>query len=177
MPCSRLFARTFARLDRRLPTEEINMTTPLWAPLPEEAQRSNMARLISHVDAIGSEGISTAQDLHRFSIENAEQFWPALWDFCGLVGDKGNPPFIENPDKMPGARFFPGARLNYAENLLTGAGEGPALIFRCEDGTRREISRGDLRIQVSKAQKAMKAMGVAKGDRVAAMMPNMAGNN
>lgn len=148
------------------------METPLWEPQPDAAANSNVARFMADFSRVLPMVVETPRDLHRASVEHAEDFWSALWDFCGIVGDKGAAPYIENPDRMPGARFFPQASLNYAENLLA-AGPEPALIFRCEDGTRRELSRDELRVQVARARQVMKDMGVGKGDRVAAMMPNM----
>ncbi|MEM8743780.1 MAG: acetoacetate--CoA ligase [Pseudomonadota bacterium] len=149
------------------------MNTPLWSPTPEQIAGSNIFRLIAHIREPGIAELSDSAELYRFSIEEPEAFWSALWDFLGVVGDKGDAPYLIDGNKMPGARFFPEATLNFAENLLhPGEGSAPALIFGCEDGTRRELSRDDLRARVSQAQQAFKAMGLQAGDRVTAMMPN-----
>lgn len=149
------------------------MEGPLWTPRPAEVAASNMARLMGALSDGAQNKIGTPDELHRYSIGEPEAFWSALWDFCGIVGDKGAAPYIVDGDKMPGARFFPDASLNYAENLLNRQGPEPALIFYGEDGARRELSWDALRAQVSQAQQVLRSMGVGKGDRVAAMIPNM----
>ena len=150
------------------------MDKPLWTPGPAAAANSNMARFMEHVAGQGLAEIGGTEALHRFSISAPEQFWSALWEFCGVKGEMGEPPYLIDCGKMPGARFFPGATLNFAENLLKfDGGDTPALIFFGEDRTRREVSWAELRAQVSRAQQAFAAMGLGPGDRVAAMMPNV----
>jgi acetoacetyl-CoA synthetase len=150
------------------------MDTPLWKPGANAAQDSNMACFMAHMDEKGLAETGNAEALHRFSITEPETFWSALWDFCGVRGDKGEAPYLVDGDKMPGARFFPGATLNFAENLLNfDGGDAPALIYLGEDRTRREMSWAELRAHVSRAQQAFAHMGVGAGDRVAAMMPNV----
>jgi acetoacetyl-CoA synthetase len=112
-------------------------------------------------------------DLHRYSTDSPAEFWSALWDFAGVVGDKGPPPYLVDGDKMPGARFFPAARLNFAENLLRKDGDCPALVFWGEDKVKRRMSWRELREEVSRAAQALREAGVAAGDRVGAVMPNM----
>ncbi|MDA7947474.1 MAG: acetoacetate--CoA ligase [Hyphomicrobiaceae bacterium] len=151
-----------------------NTNSPLWRPTPEQIAGSNIARFIMHMRETGVAELTDSADLYRFSVDAPEAFWPALWDFLGVIGDKGSAPYLIDADKMPGARFFPAAGLNFSENLLLrGNGPSPALIFGCEDGTRRELSWDALRERVSQAQQTFKAMGLKQGDRVAAMMPNM----
>jgi acetoacetyl-CoA synthetase len=150
------------------------MDTPLWRPETGAALGSNMARFMAYVGEKGLAEVSDVEALHRFSISAPEQFWTALWEFCGVRGDMGKAPYLVDGDKMPGAKFFPGATLNFAENLLKfDGGDAPALIFLGEDRTRREMSWAELRSQVSRAQQAFADMGVGPGDRVAAMMPNV----
>ena len=150
------------------------MDKPLWRPRADAAQDSNMACFVAHMDEKGLAETGDAEALHRFSIAEPETFWSALWDFCGVRGDKGQAPYLVDGDKMPGARFFPGATLNFAENLLNfDGGDTPALIYLGEDRTRREMSWTELRASVSRAQQAFAHMGVGAGDRVAAMMPNV----
>ena len=147
------------------------MVEPLWTPRPASVKDSNMTRFMAQVS--GAAKLATPKELHEYSIDELGPFWAGMWDFCNVVGDKGDAPYIVDEDKMPGARFFPAAQLNYAENLLAFRGLEPALIFRGEDGSRMQLSRDELRARVSQAQQAFKAMGIGKGDRVAAMMPNM----
>ena len=75
-------------------------------------------------------------DLHRYSIADPAEFWSSFWDFAKVIGDKGEPPCLVDGDRMPGARFFPDATLNFAENLLRRNGDGTALVFRGEDKVR-----------------------------------------
>ncbi|MDX2265086.1 MAG: acetoacetate--CoA ligase [Hyphomicrobiales bacterium] len=139
------------------------MTQPLWRPSP-----SRDAALSRFADRVG-----LAHDaLHGFSIEQPEAFWSAVWDFCGVVGDKGGPPHIENGDKMPGAAFFPRASLNFAENLLARAPD-EALVFWGEDKARMRWSRAELTDHVAGLRQRLINAGVGPGDRVAGMVPNM----
>jgi len=119
-----------------------------------------------------------AVDLHdhdafqQWSIDNRGAFWSAVWDFCQVRGDKGGRVLV-NEDSMLDACFFPDAKLNFAENLLVKHGAEDALIFRGEDKVSDRWSWNRLHSTVSKLQQAFRAMGLGKGDRVAAMMPNM----
>ena len=99
-------------------------------------------------------------------------FWDLVWDFGGVIGDKGARVLVD-PDKMPGAKFFPDARLNFAENLLRRADDGAAIVFRGEDKAASQLTWAQLQTLVSRLQQAMKAAGVGVGDRVAAMLPNI----
>jgi acetoacetyl-CoA synthetase len=150
------------------------MDTPLWRPEEAASRNSNMARFMESLGEKGLENVGDTDALHQFSISAPEHFWSSIWDFCGVIGDKGKPPYLVDGDKMPGARFFPDATLNYAENLLQfDGGNTPALIFSGEDRARRELSWKELREEISKAQQAFGDLGVGTGDRVAAMMPNV----
>ena len=101
-----------------------------------------------------------------------EDFWSLLWDFCGVVGEKGERVLVDG-DRMPGASFFPDAKLNFAENLLRKRGPSDAIVFKGEDKVLRRLSWDDLHALVSRLQQLFVSLGVKKGDRVAAMMPNM----
>ncbi|MGA0532470.1 acetoacetate--CoA ligase [Hansschlegelia sp. KR7-227] len=149
------------------------MTTdaPLWTPSPERAAASAMARFAEAASTRAGRPIEGFRELHAWSIEDRAAFWDLVWEFCGVVGDKGAR-VLENGDAMPGARFFPDARLNFAENLLRGSGSGEAIVFRAEDKAEARLSWDELRALVSRIQQALTAMGVGEGDRVAAMMPN-----
>jgi acetoacetyl-CoA synthetase len=111
--------------------------------------------------------------LHRWSVEHRAEFWSALWDFLGVRGIKGAR-LLENGDAMPGARWFPDARLNFAENLLAGAPspDAIALIFVREDGLRRTLTFAELAREAGAIQAALREAGVGEGDRVAAFLPN-----
>ena len=145
---------------------------PLWKPDPASLAKSPwMAFAEAFGDRMGAD-LSDPGDLHRASISGREIFWETVWDFCAIRGEKGNR-ILENGDAMPGARYFPDARLNFAENLLEAEGNDPAILFRAEDKASYSFSRAELKELVSRLQQAMAACGVEKGDRVAAMMPNM----
>ena len=122
--------------------------------------------------------IVTGQDLadfaslHRWSIEAPQAFWSLLWDFCGVIGDKGSA-LMTGAGKMPGAAFFADARLNYAQNLLRRNDGADAIVFRGEDKVEARWSWSELNAEVSRMQQAFAAMGVGPGDRIAAMLPNM----
>jgi acetoacetyl-CoA synthetase len=112
------------------------------------------------------------RDLHAWSVSERDRFWDLVWDYCGVVGDKGKR-LVENPESMPGAKFFPDARLNFAENLLRPGVDGEAFVFRGEDKVSTRMSRAELEALVSRLQQALRAAGIGKGDRVAAMMANL----
>ena len=110
-------------------------------------------------------------DLHRYSVTAPAQFWSSLWDFSQVIGDKGEPPYLADADQMPGARFFPNAQLNFAENLLAAPGADPAIVFWGEDKVKRRLSRAELRAEVARAHAALGQGDVGVLDRVAAILP------
>jgi acetoacetyl-CoA synthetase len=116
--------------------------------------------------------LKTYRELHAWSVAYRAEFWDLLWDFTAVVGEKGARPLIDG-DRMPGARFFPDARLNFAENLLRRRDGQAAILFRGEDKAERRLSWAELASLVSRLQQALAASGVKKGDRVAAMLPNL----
>ncbi|MBX3671927.1 MAG: acetoacetate--CoA ligase [Burkholderiales bacterium] len=156
---------------------------PLWTPSPVRAAASRMASFIDFVNERHGTTIAGFEALHRFSVDRLEDFWVAVWDFCGVIAQDRGATVIADREKMPGARFFPEARLNFAENLLRHA-PGPgdargreapvdAIVFRGEDKVRARLTHAELHAAVSRMQQALAAAGVKAGDRVAAFMPNM----
>ncbi|MBX3572551.1 MAG: acetoacetate--CoA ligase [Mesorhizobium sp.] len=145
---------------------------PLWTPSSAAVQSAPMTRFMREAEASGAGPLSGFDDLHRWSIDRREEFWSLVWDFAGIVGDKGSRVLVDG-DRMPGASFFPDAKLNFAENLLKRRGAGDAIVFKGEDKVSRRMSWDELRALVSRLQQAFSAAGVKPGDRVAAMMPNM----
>jgi acetoacetyl-CoA synthetase len=145
---------------------------PLWAPDRDQAAQTNLARFATGVGIdIGAEG--GFQRLHRWSVEELGGFWSAVWDFCGVVASERGSASVVVSEHMADVRFFDGARLNFAENLLAGAGDEIAIVFADESGSYSETSRGELRALVSRLAGAMRAQGVGPGDRVACWMPNV----
>jgi acetoacetyl-CoA synthetase len=145
---------------------------PLWTPKPEQIAQSHITKFADKLAAATGVKLADYNALHQFSLDRPAQFWSGLWDYCGIIGEKGEQILVDG-DAMPGARFFPQARLNFAENLLKKTGSEPAIIFRGENRVARKMSWDALHRLVSQLQQALRANGVGKGDRVAAMMANM----
>ncbi len=143
-----------------------NNDQPLWAPSPEQVAATNMAAFMKQA------GFADYDALWQWSADKPEEFWPLIWDFCGAVGERGET-VLRDGDRMPGAEWFPDARLNYAENLLKQADASDAMVFWGESKVKRRLSRATLYAEVSRFQQALKAAGVVKGDRVAGYLPNM----
>ena len=111
--------------------------------------------------------------LHSWSVEYPEKFWGSIWDFFAVVARTEGNSTLEDGNKLPGARWFPEARFNYAENLLRRDDAAPAIIFRNERGVRRELSHRELRGEVARVAAGLRTLGVVAGDRVAAYLPNI----
>ncbi|MGH8738418.1 MAG: acetoacetate--CoA ligase [Burkholderiales bacterium] len=140
---------------------------PLWTPDPARAARSGMAQFMARAG-----GFRDYAALHRWSVEQQGEFWSLLWDFCGVLGDKGAR-VLQDGGRMPGATWFPDAKLNFARNLLREADDSDAIVFWGEDRVKRRYTRRQLHALVSRLQQALAAAGVGKGDRVAAYLPNL----
>jgi acetoacetyl-CoA synthase len=149
------------------------MTEPLWIPSRERIEQANVTAFMKQVNAQGDACVSDYPTLYRWSIEQPERFWCALWSFSEVIAETQGGPVLTNGDKMPGARWFPQARLNFAENLLRRRDETAALIFWGEDKVRRSLTYRALFEQVSRLSQALRAAGIQAGDRVAGFMPNM----
>ena len=147
-------------------------TSPLWTPSLSQIKDCRMSEFARFVEASEGMTFDDYDSLHKWSCEKGGKFWDKLWDFAGVLGDKGER-IVVDEDKMPGAQYFPDARINYAENLLKYHGSEDALVFRSEDKVENRLVRDELHAMVSRFQQAFKADGLQKGDRVAAMMPNM----
>ena len=145
---------------------------PLWVPDPARVAKSAMSRFRNAANERFGGKLAAYRDLHAWSVANPAEFWELVWDFCGVIGDKGARRLVDG-GRMPGARFFPDARLNFAENLLRRRSEPTALVFRGEDRVERHMSFAELEALVSRLQQALAAAGIGVGDRVAAMLPNM----
>ena len=169
-----------------------NMTAPatpgpIWTPPPARVARSNLAAFIEYVRRHAGETAREVNDyasLYRWSVDRREAFWPAVWRFCGVVATErpGREPWdavgvgldrMAPPDPVHGPRWFPGARLNFAENLLRHRDARPALVACSEAGGRRELSYAELATQVACVAAALRAHGIRPGDRVAGLMPNI----
>jgi acetoacetyl-CoA synthetase len=156
-----------------LPIETKRMSQPLWQPNPDDAPRSNLARFMQEIGHRFSLPMREYWELDRWAIEQPEWFWESLWAYGNVVGETRGRVVLDDAQRMPGARWFPQARLNFAENLLRRRGEATALVFWGEDKIKRHLSFGELYDQVSRLSRALRAEGVVAGDRVAGFMPNM----
>ena len=145
----------------------------LWEPSAravEEAQLTQFARQVVRKRRLE---LNSYPDFYRWSIERPEEFWGDLWDFCGVVASRKGSTVLVDGDKMPGARWFPEARLNLAENLMRRGDRGDAFVFWDESGLRRRVAYADLYSDVSRAAQALAGLGLRAGDRVAAFIPNL----
>lgn len=145
----------------------------MWRPSPERIASANLSRFIEAAGNVSGCGFPDYGALWRWSVERPADFWRLVWKFCGVIGDGPGDIALENPDQMPGARFFPQAQLNFAENLSRRDDSSEALVFWGEDKVRRRMSWAELNASVSRLQQALKAEGVKAGDRVAGILPNM----
>ncbi|HEY4212871.1 MAG TPA: acetoacetate--CoA ligase [Steroidobacteraceae bacterium] len=145
----------------------------LWRPTPSQIADANLTRFMSCVNSRRGTAIERYADLYTWSIEYPEQFWVELTGFADIRAQWGTGPVLDNPQAMPGARFFPDALLNFAENLLRYRDDQPAIVFHNERGQRRELSYRTLSAEVARVAAGLKALDVKSGDRVAAFMPNL----
>ena len=153
------------------------MTTnvPLWQPTRERIARANITDFTARVARETGRAFPDYKTLWRWSNDEREAFWRALWDYAAVVGERGERTLVDG-HKMPGARWFPDARLNFAENLLASRGgddAADALVFRGEDRDRRHVTFRELSAMTSRMAAALQASGVTAGDRVAAYIPNL----
>ncbi|MEC5386453.1 acetoacetate--CoA ligase [Uliginosibacterium sp. H3] len=155
---------------------DLSSAAPLWQP---DAAHIAATRLTAFTQFVAQRHARTFTDyteLHRWSVTQATDFWSAVWDFCGVLGKKGsddNADLLRDGDRMPGARWFPDAQLNFARNLLRRRDAADAIVFQGEDKLQRRLSHATLYAEVARLAAALRAAGVGPGDRVAAYMPNM----
>ncbi|MCB2101063.1 MAG: acetoacetate--CoA ligase [Rhodobacterales bacterium] len=149
------------------------MTLPLWQPDPVRVRDSNLTAFRKAAGRRWAVELPDYAALHRFSIDEPEKFWQSVREETGLIAQTWGERVVVDGDRMPGAAFFPDARLNYAENLLRRRGDGTAIVFWGEDKVERRLSWNELHDAVSLFAQALRATGIVPGDRVAAIMPNM----
>jgi acetoacetyl-CoA synthetase len=149
------------------------MNTPLWTPTATRVKEANITRFIAWAQTACAAEIRDYPSLYQWSIAQPEEFWAAVWRFCGICAVREWDKVLEDADKMPGARWFGGAKLNFAENLLRPEEDKPALVFYGESGIRRSLSYPELKLQVARLACAMKESGVTVGDRIAGYLPNL----
>ena len=146
---------------------------PLWQPAPEQVASTNMTRFAREAALRWGRNFKDYADLHRWSVEAPEEFWLNIWDWMGVIGTGDTEPVVVDREQMPGARWFPNTRLNFAQNLLRRQDAALALIFQAEDKVTRSLSFAELYAQVARLADGLKQAGVVPGDRVCGFMPNM----
>jgi acetoacetyl-CoA synthetase len=154
------------------------MNQPLWQPSPERRARTRLTAFLGQISSDWGVQVSDHAALHAWSVAHIDRFWESVWRFGQVVGDRGSGPALVSGDQMPGARFFPGAQLNFAENLLRrpagpDADAADAIVFRGENGAVRRVSHAALHERVARLAAALRAEGVGVGDRVAGFLPNL----
>lgn len=149
------------------------ISRPLWTPSEGRKSASLLSGFMAFASRSLGRELGSWSELHAASVADPGRFWSLLWDFAGVVGDKGAPPFLENAGKMPGAAFFPRARLNYAENVLKGVTAATEVVFRGEDRIARRMTGPELSAETARLAALLRSNGLVPGDRVAAILPNM----
>ncbi len=149
------------------------MPKPLWEPSSKRIQSTNMYRFMQEVNQACNTDFKDYDALYQWSIDDLESFWAEVWRFTLIKASKTYDKIIDDPNKMPGAKWFPGSRLNFAENLLRYNDDKVALIFKGEDSIRRVLTYSELYSATARVATALKSAGVTVGDRVVGFMPNM----
>jgi len=153
--------------------DDMNDNKPLWKPSRPRIAAANLNAFMRSATRRWGAEFADFDALHRWSVTHPEQFWTTLWDFAGVVAEKRGARALVDANRMPGAKWFPDARLNFAENLLRSHDSGDALVFWGEDKVKGRASHAELYRAVAQTAAALRTMGVRKGDRVAAYLPNL----
>jgi acetoacetyl-CoA synthetase len=149
------------------------MKTPLWSPSEEWIKGANASRFVDYVNGKQGQKLKTFADLYQWSIENTPDFWARMWEFADIKASRGYDQVVDDLKKMPGAKWFSGARLNFAENLLRYRDDRPAFIFKGETQKYARMTYRELYTAVARLARPLRQLGIKPGDRVAAYMPNM----
>ena len=152
----------------------IEHSAPLWRPSAERIAQAELTKFSDFVaERFPEIDLPTYEALHQWSITNTTDFWRCIWDYSGVIASRDSDVVVRDLQKMPGASWFPDARLNFAENLLRRRGDQTAIVSLLENGVRTQTSFDALYQQVAAIAAALKARGVEPGDRVAGFMPNV----
>jgi acetoacetyl-CoA synthetase len=145
----------------------------MWTPSPEHVQEAQLTQFRHGINARYGVSLNSYEDLYQWSLEYTAEFWSEVWAFGGIMATTPATEVVDDLTKMPGAKWFKGAHLNFAENLLRFRDEQIAIHFRGEDQVQQSLTYAELYTQVSRAARAMKEAGVVRGDRVAGFIPNL----
>jgi acetoacetyl-CoA synthetase len=149
------------------------MSKLLWTPSQERIQASNMVQFMQWINEHFALDLNDYPGLYQWSVDHIADFWAAWWEYAGFIASVPYEQVLDDATRMPGARWFEGARLNFAENLLRYRDDRTALVFRGEDRVRRTYTYAQLYDEVARVARALKDAGVTAGDRVAGFVPNM----
>ena len=147
--------------------------SPIWTPTEQAIEGAQVTQFARHVVRKHRLESNSYPDFYRWTVDNPAEFWSEVWDWCGVIASKKGSTVLVDGDKMPGAKWFPEARLNFAENLLRRGDQGDAFVFWDERGFQRRVSYSNLTSDVSRAAQALAALGLRPGDRAAAFIPNI----
>jgi acetoacetyl-CoA synthetase len=150
----------------------MNDVQPMWTPSQASIDAANLTRFIAQVNARHGLSIKGYDALYQWSLDQKEAFWSEIWDFCGIIGDKGERVLLDG-DNIEAAQWFPDASLNFAENLLRKNSSEIAIYFRAEDQVDYSLTYQQLYEQVASVADWLKSKGLQPGERVAAYLPNM----
>ncbi len=149
------------------------MRKPLWEPSDEIKEKANLTRFMALVNQKHALSLSSYPELYDWSVRDIPAFWAAVWEFAGLEATRGYDRVLEQPALFPGADWFPGARLNFAQNLLRWRDDQPAIIFQGESQKTARLTYRELHNRVAGLANALREAGVSAGDRVCAYLPNL----
>ena len=145
----------------------------LWTPSRERVNQSNMVTFIHFVNERYGVRLESYRELQKWSVQAIPDFWAAMWEFAGIRSSRGYDQVVDDLAKFPGARWFVGARLNFAENLLRHRDDRAAFIFWGEDRKTDRVTYRELYDRVARLAVSLRGMGVRPGDRICAYMPNI----
>ena len=146
----------------------VSSESVLWQPRPDQIAGAQLTRFMRDINP----KFQSYQDIWQWSVDHRADFWSRVWDFCGIIGDKGAR-ILDNGDDMEKSIWFADAKLNYAENLMRERGDQTAMVFWGEDKARRQMSYADLWADVAAVQSYFKTCGIVAGDRIAGLVANM----
>jgi len=159
-------------MEREVPTEPISEGTLLWQPSEEQKAQANISRYLRWLKEEKGLAFGSYEDLWQWSVTDLEAFWASIWDFFGV---KAHRPYTQVlPERcMPGTHWFAGAELNYAEHALWRRDDQPAVVFKSEVKSLSSLTYADLYSQVASVAAGLRRLGIGRGDRVVACMPNI----
>ncbi len=149
------------------------MAKLLWKPSEEQVKQTNMNCFMTGVNKTYNKNFTDYNDLWQWSVESIPDFWAEMWSYAQILASEPYDQVIDDVNKMPGTKWFSGARLNFAENLLRYRDDRTALIFRGEDRVNRRMTYAELHDAVARVAASLREMGIRPGDRVVGFMPNM----